>query len=1039
MSPTGSTSEQKSPTEWKLRLMLALVMGVLLMMATTASAGWSARNIPSTPNEVKVWAPEVFSVTTDAGAWLTRADGSTVFINTAGDAVGSYHVPGTTCFAAFLNDGSGRGIAPCDRNLQIEVARSVRRVRSTETGASFALLESRDVLNVSQLRWTPAVGNTPWSLRAGDIQGPPSKGLGVLSMGNSEDVLLGTLQYGPGTQPKLHWYRGTVKMAEYSVPDAGGTPVVRDMEVIDLFPAGGSTPTALVGWGNSLYRGTLGDGGTPFSAVAYPGGEGTITALDVNTRAGVQYGDGFGMATVQRDGGVTLLSAVPAALPGDIGKQWHVNANAPAGLTAPRSLSCYGASFCVIAQATSTGNNVFVYRNDAQPALTVGSDAPDPFNLPPGTSRTINARASDPDGDAVLVKVEPSSLSLAGLTMTTSAVDGGVDLQVSAGTACSNIFEPIVITATDGLDSHVTEGNYVLQVPRVAAPSAPMVSPSRLVVPAGSESRTLTATSATAPCGIHEFTWTPLSQDLGRLTPFGQQNARALFTPPATVCNPLGESHLYRVRAVEDGGVSSLPTDVSIQVLPWGAPKAPFDGGQQQVTLLAGTERRELRPNETHVCDVPGGDFPGVETRWQLAGGGAAPPGVRLLAEDGGVVGSSAVTPVLRIEADECTEAEFDLAVQHYTRGESGDGGPESSVHVSVRPNLNPVTEATLEFGGSSATPESAAGTVSVGGLRCLEQRGDLGLTARIALTSDGGIVREGIFPVPGSWQFMLGDACLGTIYGLQGELLVDGGPRTVKMGDSITVPPVGIAELQPMVAPFLTARCGESATGVLEQRALHPCSELPISWVHAGGIALTQPSYTGHQIEVATQDTDFAELIGRSVVMRMSTRTGTMGQTTELTQEVPILTEPFVELQRRTEKATGADVDLIGVSVELHNTTGCGVSQVDHMERLEGTDYVPGSARFNGSPVEAEVEGNTLTVRGLVLEGSTTGRLTYVVRPRLLESSRFEGQASVRGVPVTRPQDAPPSGCGCSGAGSGLAALGLAGLAVLLRRRRAR
>jgi uncharacterized protein (TIGR03382 family) len=1039
MSPTGSTSEQKSPTEWKLRLLLALVVSVLLMMATTASAGWSARNISSTPNEVRVWAPEVYSVTSDAGAWMTRADGSTVFINTAGVAVGSYYAPGTTCFAAFANDGSGRGHAPCDRNLQMDLARAVRRVRSTETGANFALLESSEVLNVSQLRWTPAVGSTPWSLRAGDIQGPPSKGLGVLRMGDSEDVLLGTLPYGPGTQHKLHWYRGTIKMAEYSVPDAGGTPVVRDMEVIDLFPAGGSTPTALVGWGNSLYRGTLGDGGTPFGAVPYPGGEGSVIALDVNTGAGAQHGDGFGMATVQRDGGVTLLRAFPAARPGDIGTQWRVSPIPDGGLIAPRSLECYGASFCVIAQATSSGNNIFVYRNEAQPTLTVESSSSDPFILPPGTSRTINIRASDADEDPVLVKVEPSSLSLTGLSMTTTAVDGGVELMLNAGTACSNIAEPIAITATDGLDSHAIERNYVLQVQRTAAPSAPMVSPSSLVVHAGSESRTLMAASATAPCGIHEFTWTPLSQDLGRLTPFGQQNARALFTPPATVCNPLGESHLYRVRAVEDGGVSSPPTDVSIQVLPWGAPKAPFDGGQQQVTLQAGAGRGELRPNETHVCDVPGGNFPGVDTLWRLAGGGGLPPGVRLLAEDGGLVGSSAVTPVLRIEADECTQAEFDLTVQHYTRGDVGDGGPESDVHVTVRPDLNPLSEATLVLGRGTATPESAAGTVSVGGLRCLDQRGNLGLTARIALTSDGGIVREGIFPVPGSWQFMLGDSCLGTTYGLEGELLVDGVPRTVVPGDPITVPRVEDAELQPMVAPFLTARCGEPATGVLEQRALHPCSELPISWAHVGGITLTQASYTGHRIEVATQDTDFAELIGRSVVMRMSTMTGTMGQTAELTQEVPILTEPFVELQRRTEKATGADVDLIGVSVELRNTTECGVSQVDHMERLEGTDYVPGSARFNGAPVEAEVEGNTLTVRGLVLEGSTTGRLTYVVRPRLLESSRFEGQASVRGVPVTRPQDAPPSGCGCSGASSGLAALGLAGLSVLLRRRRAR
>jgi uncharacterized protein (TIGR03382 family) len=595
---------------------------------------------------------------------------------------------------------------------------------------------------------------------------------------------------------------------------------------------------------------------------------------------------------------------------------------------------------------------------------------------------------------------------------------------------------------------------YLLQVQRAAAPGAPTISPgANIVVPAGSGQLTLTA-DAGAPCGIHEFTWAPVSPDAGPLTLSGPRKEQAVFFPPETLCNRLGETHLYRVRAVEDGGVSSPHTNVTIQVLPWGAPKAPFEGGHA-VTLQAGdsvTGRTDLSPTATHACASLDAGFPGVDTVWQLVDRALAPPGVRLRAEGGELItGSSAVTPVLSIETDECTQTEFNLTVQHYTQGSSGDGGPESNVRVTVEPNWNPPSEAMLKLTTAFASPESAAGTSSVDGLRCLEQRGDLGLEARIFLTRDGAIVREGIFPVPGPWQFTLGDACLGATYELKGELLVDGGvgggalpgraqglrgPLSVVVAEPITVPAVDRATLLPMEAPSLTARCGQPAMGVLEQRAQQPCAELPISWEQAdgGGVALTQPSYMGQRIEVVTQETDFGELIGRSVVMRMSVQAG---QETELFQEIPILTEPFVELHRHTEKATGADVDLVGVSVELRNTTECGVRQVDHLERLEGADYVPGSARFNGSPVEAEVEGDTLTVRGLVLEGSATGRLTYVVRPRLLESSRFEGQAFVRGVPVSRPLEDPSSGCGCSGAGSGLAALGLAGLAVVLRRRR--
>ncbi len=1043
MNRTGSTSEQKSPTEWQIRLGLVLVVGVLLLMATTASAGWGTRSVPGTPSDVRVWAPGVFSVATDSGAWLERADGGTVFINTPDKALGTYHNPSTGCFMALRENGDELGIAPCDGGASIARTGNLR-VTTNEAGVAFVMLADEGNTYASHLFRASVPGSKSWVEIDQDIQGRISNALGALNMGGSEHVLLGTKRILSANDGMLYWYRDGVEVASYSFPDPGAFPGVRDSEVIELFPAGGSTPTALFSWADSLYRGTLVAGQNPFRVMSYPGGDGTITALDVNTGAGTQYGDGFGMATVQRDGGVTLLSALPAARPEDIGTEWRVNPALPASLTAPRSLECYGASFCVIAHASPGANNVFVYTNDAPPTLTVGSGSSDPFTLPSGTSRTINLRAPDPDGDAVLVKVVPSSFSLNGVSMDTTAVEGGVDLVLDAGTVCSSVLQPITISATDGLDSHARVGDYVLRVQRVAGPDAPAISPStNIVVPAGSEPQILTA-EAGSPCGISEFSWTALSPDAGTLALSGAQKERAEFSPPRTVCNPLGETHLYRVLALEDGGVSSPPTDVTIQVLPWGAPNAPFpfDGGLR-VTLVAGDSvsgSTELRPNSPHhECDRPDTGFPGVDTVWQLADAGVAPPGVRLRAEGGGLItGSSAVTPVLRIETDACTHAEFDLTVQHYTQGGFGNGGPESNVRVKVDPDLNSISEATLQLVSRFASPESVAGTSSVSGLRCPELREDPKLRARISLTSDGGIVREGFFPVPGPWQFTLGDVCLGATYELQGELLVEGlrGPLSVVAGDPIVVPAVDQATLRPMEAPFLTARCGQPAMGVLEQRALQPCSELPISWEQVGGIALTQPSYTGQRIEVATQDTDFGELIGQSVVMRMS---ATAVQKTLLDQEVPILTEPFVELHRHTEKATGADIDLVGVSVELRNTTECGVRQVDHLERLEGVDYVPGSARFNGSPVEAQVEGDTLTVRGLALEGSTTGRLTYVVRPRLLQSTRFEGQAFVRGVPVSRPLEEPPSGCGCSGAGSGLAALGLAGLALALRRRRGR
>ncbi|HVG63126.1 MAG TPA: hypothetical protein VNA24_31475 [Hyalangium sp.] len=1033
MSRTGSTCEQKSPTKWRLRLGLALVVGVLLM-ATSASAGWSRRTVPGSPNDVRVWAPGVFSVATDAGAWLERANGTTSFIPTDDKAEGSFHNPANDCFMALRHSGSEEGIdPPCDRDEEILDSASIR-LRTNSAGVGFLFLDEGRGTDRFHLYRAESPGTSRWEeitrLGVGPVQ--PSNALGALLMGGSEDVLFAIKEIGGVT---LYWYRDFAEADTHRMDAPVSAPVVRDSEVVDLFPAGGDTPTALFSWGNSLYRGTLVQGGSSFTELSYPGGEGTITALDVNTGVSTQHGDGFGMATVQRDGGVTLLSAVPAAKPQDIGKEWRVNPTLPADLTAPRALECYGSSFCVIAQGAATANNVFVYTNDAPPTLAVSSDSPAPFILSSGTNRTINVRAPDADGDAALVKVEPSSFSEHGFSMTTTPVNGGVDLLLDATTVCANVSRNITISATDGMDSHATVGTYALQVQRALAPTAPTISPRpNIAVPAGGMPLLLTAT-ASAPCGVEEFTWTELSPDAGRLALSGERKQDATFTPPRIMCRSVGEIHAYRVRAVEDGGVSSLPTDVTIQVLPWGAPNAPFNDGGVEVTIQAG-ESQVLHPDmPSHECDKPGAGFPGVETVWQLVDGGLAPPGVELRTQDDRVIaGSSAITPTLRVETDECTDTVFDLSVQHFTDGGFGVRGPESHVRVIVKPDGNPTSGARLELSPGPPAPGAAAGSASVAGLRCPTGPGDGGLQARIFLTSDGGIAREGTFPVPGPWQFEMDDVCLDTVFTLRGELV--GEPDSAVEGNDVTVRSLQRPRLQPMEDPYLTARCGQPATGILEQRPLHPCSGLSISWTRDGGVELTQSDYTGQRIEVATQSTEFAELIGQSVVMHMS---ATTLEEATLDQEIPIRSELFVELDRRTEKATGADVDLIGVSVELRNTTECGVSQVDHLERLEGAEYVPGSMRFNGSPVEPEVEGDTLRVRGLVLEGSTSGQLTYVVRPRLLENARFEGQSFVRGVPVSRPQEEPPTGCGCSGAGSGLAALGLAGLAMALRRRRVR
>lgn len=576
---------------------------------------------------------------------------------------------------------------------------------------------------------------------------------------------------------------------------------------------------------------------------------------------------------------------------------------------------------------------------------------------------------------------------------------------------------------------------------QVCSPAAaPGVLPStNIVMQSGGPSVIVQATPPANPqCPIASYRWTALTPSTLSLTVNG---ASATFVPPPSLCQRDGESYVYRVEALDDSGVASEPRDFTIQLKPWGVPKAPF-ATDPQVNLAAGGGA-VLTPDQTHPCDSSTG-FPGLDTQWELPADQSLPAGVRLRAQDGTLVtGSSVVTPQLRIETDACAGGDVTILVRHYTRDGSGLAGPDSTVQVSVDPQWVPVSNGVLTLDADSISPERIAGTTSVEGLNCIEQRG--GIKARMNLKlPDGTLVQQTEFRVPGPWEFPIAPVCGGQHFILETRLVEGPGftadSRNVSqlalMQTDIIVPPVELS-LRPSEAAHLVVQCGQAATGTLQQQLpAGPCANLPLSWEYVSGPELTQSSFSGERIELTTRDTDFGALLGQSVVMRVSVDTGKVSQTE---QTVPIIAEPFVTVDRHVENAVGTDTDLTGVSVDLHNTTECGVSQVDHVERLEGVDYVAGSARFNGSSVEAEMDAETLTVRGLTLEGGATGRLTYVVRPRLLGSSRFDGQSFVRGVSISQPPPASPSGYGCDGSGSGVAALGLAGLSVVLRRRRAR
>jgi hypothetical protein len=965
---------------------------------------------------VEAWAPGVYSVSTPQAGWLFSPDGGIVRSNPP--SASTFYSTSTGCFASFQPTGTVAanpvGCVPSANVFPGTV--QLTRAKHTQAGNAYAMGFSNGT--VAEFVYGDGGVRTagPWSrLQPSVTTSAPTEALGVLSLQSGEHALFGVKT----PAMAFYWYRGQQLQAAYPAPPplAAATPLV-----IDLFPSGGGTPTALLGTSSGLLRGTLSDAGFPFSEVPLPGGPVAVPSVDVNTGTGSSYGDGFGMALAAQDGGTVVLRAVPASRPEEVGASWQAGAQVP--LTGrPGQVACHGAEFCVITLDKADLQNIAIYRNSRPPVLDAGVD----LSLPENSSRTFFIPVNDPDGDPVRVTMEPGAFDEQALSMSSSAEDGGVRVTLTSRFACSDIERPVRITASDGLLRHEQSADLKFRMSHTRQPDAPQLSATRLVVQAGRDAGTLTVREqVNPPCPIASYYWSALTPSAPALLTDG---GTATFPTPPTLCLENGQSYRYRVQATDYGELSSASTDFTVEVRPWGVPLPAFDP-DAGVGIDAG-QTVQLVPQAEHLCQDAQG-YPGVDTLWELPQGALPPPGVRLRTEDGGVItGAGSVTRRLTVETDACTDAQLLLSVRHRMQGDSEVEGPASMVQVKVDPRWAPLSTGSLVLTPTTATPEGIAGLADVEGLNCLQQRG---VRARLRLErADGTRVGEGTFSIPGPWQFPLSEVCEGGTYRVSGELLEG---ASVQPGVQVPVEvPAAEVPLAPLEEARLTARCQAGATGTLRQPVpSSSCGVVPLTWEQLSGPALTQRSFTGQQIDVATREQGFGPLIGESVVLRV---TANAAKVTQREHTVRITAEPFVQLRRHTEKPEGAETDLVGVFVELRNTTSCGVSEVSYVERLQGVDYVPGSARYNGVPVPAESVGDELTVRGLVLEGDATGQLSYVVRPRMFGPRHFESRAVLRGVPISLPPEAPATtGCGCmGGGGSGAAVWGLTGLLALLRR----
>ncbi len=1073
MVPTGSIFERSWRTRWSTRLRLVglgLMACLVMLLAASAHADWRT-NVPLTAsgqsvtpgNFVEVWSPQNFSVGTTTGAVLVLDGGTTTArrISYTGDlSVGTYYEQADDCFVSVNSAGARVGVRGNGSNclLKTDFVTSpyfmpVLRMRQASFGSGAAAV---------------ATGSSGSEVFFADA-GMPDGSKAVLTLGEGFVALNGVLGVGRlgdtiyaaagavSTDAVVIWYVNQISQpgAEVSSPGAG---MVRAIEV---FSPDGVTPQAVVGTNKGFLRSRLirVDESTLEPVQWLDPGVG-VKSLSMNVEAGGQNGRGFGMALLSLpDGGTSVASAVPMPEAGQAGTHWVPRPIPAADFTGAtlREVSCSQASYCVISAERGGVGTLFIYSNASKPTLSTDASIPDgSVMLEEGQQQQLTFSARDLDEDPVLVSsstlVEvPGSWSL-------EQVDAGVDggwrpgdplvVKLSGGTVCqTGPVGRLGVHASDGRALHDTNLFYPVYVKHTRPPQVPPVSRNKLQLVAGEDDPLrLSVGAPLGGCALTGFQWSQVAGPVGLPGPtLVQEGSTAVLTAPANLCAQAGANFTYQLVVNDAAGIEASSPLYDVHVAPWGKPRTPFVNTAPVV--VPGGQSRVLAPEQSlHVCENTAG-FPGVETSWDLDGpvenGGIT---LRDVAS-GSVVSEFPVrtgTAGLRLETAEClgTTTRLKFTAENHTAGPGGLSSARSTREVVVEPTpLTPIEQGALGLQRESLSPEGVLSVrLAPQALNCVELRPELFAELQVGRTDGSGDVRREQVRVPGSWDVNLDPSCQGGRFRVSGALVDPSGKNSPTSSLEVELPqvPLGLETLPPTT---LVATCGKGARTALTQTfPAGTCQTPNVTWTQVSGPPLAQASLEGSAVELATQDTGLDSLVGQSVVVKV---TASVGSASPVSREhaLPITVEPFVRVRRRTELPAASETGLVGVSVELRNTSACGVSKVSYVERVTGLTYVEGSAQFNGEPVAATWVDGALTVTGLDLEAEGSGRLTYVARPHLVGERRMEGEARLNDVPITirdgSGPSVPVSGCGCTSAGSGPVLLALGALVVAVRRRR--
>jgi MYXO-CTERM domain-containing protein len=438
-----------------------------------------------------------------------------------------------------------------------------------------------------------------------------------------------------------------------------------------------------------------------------------------------------------------------------------------------------------------------------------------------------------------------------------------------------------------------------------------------------------------------------------------------------------------------------------------------------------------------------------VETTWRVTSDrDLSEGGITLLDADGNRVepGTEVRSPRLQAKTTDCvdtTHLTF-TAVNHLLGSAEAVTGPVSEQRVTVETSLVPFDSGQLQLEVYPVTEPSGELRVETdSNLNCPARRG---LRAHFQISQPGGRRQvSGQVPLREPWEVSLGEQCLGGRLPLKSWMEDGAGNRSSETETEVVAPPVR-AGVEPLPAgTALVASCDKAASTRLTPTFPRGfCQSPAVSWKQVSGPELALSPERDGAVSLSTKETGLDTLVGKPVVMEVTASVSPESQAS-LQHTLPITVEPFVKVSRRAEVPAASDTGLVGVSVELTNTTACGVNDVSYEERLEGLTYVEGSARVQGQETGVEVSWSeaegVLSVKGLSLAGNGTRRLTYVTRPHLVGTRRMEGEARLRDVPISIKDKPGPqvgdSGCGCTSSGPGPVLFALGALVAAVRRRR--